>query len=87
MLRFGYLKLNKQETKRVKQKLKIKNPKQNLIKKGKFKMSEKLQNSQLGYVENDKTININVITNMSVTEVVKDIRRCYVAWDLKEYSV
>ena len=50
-------------------------------------MSEKLQNSQLGYVENDKTININVITNMSVTEVVKDIRRCYVAWDLKEYSV
>ena len=37
-------------------------------------MDEKLQNSQPGYVENDKTININVINNMGLTESVKDIK-------------
>ena len=37
-------------------------------------MDEKLQNSQPKYVENDKTININVINNMGLTENVKDIK-------------
>lgn len=37
-------------------------------------MDEKLQKSEPRYVENDKTININVITNMGIAESVKDIK-------------